>query len=116
MTQGTSGEEDNNVEDIEAFAPINTPGVLPPEIALNRESPKVSPPSVIDRVRELSRGLLALILFMIYGGLMGYILYLVDKDKIPEEERKELLTLLATSQSALMGSALGFYFGGKRES
>lgn len=115
MTQGTPGEEgNNNAEDIETFAPDNAPEVSPPGIVLPGENPK-SGPSAIDRVRELTRGSLAFLLFAIYGGLMGYILFLVNNDKIPEAERKELLTLLVTSQSALMGSALGFYFGGKRE-
>lgn len=124
MTQGpgeeqatTGSEEDNNgIEDIENFAPSNVPPASSPDIALSREKPREYKPSGIDKLRESTRGGLAFLLFLIYGILMGYILFLVHKEKIAEGERKELLTLLVTSQSALMGSALGFYFGGKRES
>ncbi len=61
--------------------------------------------------QESTRSILAYILFSIYSITIFLVLsILIFTDKIKPESRKEIIILILTSQSTIIGSALGFYF------
>ena len=66
----------------------------------------------IAESQESTRSNLAITVIIIYGLtlLLSFIIigYGLDKD-----QRKEVLTLILTSQSTIIGGAVGFYFGNR---
>lgn len=61
--------------------------------------------------QESTRSRLAYSLFITYGVTILLVLsILLFTDKIDSESRKEIIVLILTSQSTIIGSALGFYF------
>ena len=61
--------------------------------------------------QESTRSWLAYSLFITYGVTILLVLsILLFTDKIDSESRKEIIVLILTSQSTIIGSALGFYF------
>lgn len=64
----------------------------------------------IAESQESTRGRLAVAIVSIYGATI-FFCFIVIGFGIAEEERKEILTLIITSQATLIGSAIGFYFG-----
>jgi hypothetical protein len=68
-----------------------------------------------DRFREETRGSLAgRLVWMLAGTIFGAFLLLVLRWASPSDV-KDLLTVILPPLIALTGSALGFYFGGKRD-
>ena len=123
-TSSKSGEAKDSIESdvpsIEDFNKDNQDTYLKPESApsdeeishKNQTSSKGIYKNQIEEkihIRE-TRRLLAIILLSTYFVTLVGIFCLVGFS-IPREERKEVLTLIVTSQVSLMGSALGFYFG-----
>ena len=64
----------------------------------------------IAESQESTRGKLAIAVISIYGTTI-LLCFATIGFGIAEGERKELLTLIITSQATLIGSAIGFYFG-----
>lgn len=64
----------------------------------------------IAESQESTRGKLAIAIVSIYGATM-LLCFVIICFRITEGERKEILTLIITSQATLIGSAIGFYFG-----
>jgi len=62
-------------------------------------------------VREQTRTLIAVALAIGYAVLIAGILVYVLCPKASEADSKDLITLLITSYTTLLGSALGYYFG-----
>lgn len=64
-------------------------------------------------LREYTRGKLAICLLLSHVSMIGGIFVLIGVGQASKEGNRELLTLVVTTQGAVLGSALGFYFGGK---
>jgi hypothetical protein len=64
----------------------------------------------IAESQESTRGRLAMTIVSIYGSTILFC-FIVIGFGMAEGERKEILTLIITSQATLIGSAIGFYFG-----
>lgn len=88
-----------------------------------KPSPKLSPDLVpLPHKQEETRSKLAAKLVNLSIGtvigvfaLIAYDKYLVANDKKTDSQAsKELITLIWTSQVALVGTALGFYFGNQK--
>ena len=62
-------------------------------------------------VREQTRILIAVVLAVAYVVLIAGILIYVLFGKASESDSKDLITLLITTYTTLLGSALGFYLG-----
>ena len=61
--------------------------------------------------REQTRTLIAVVLAIGYVVLIAGILIYVLFGKASESDSKDLMTLLITTYTTLLGSALGYYFG-----
>ena len=66
--------------------------------------------SRIAESQESTRGKLAIAIIGIYGSTI-LLCFAVIGFGLAKTERKEILTLIITSQATLIGSAIGFYFG-----
>lgn len=100
-------EVSNNIEDIDKLATIPPQKVKPyQENFIEEKSSKVR----IAESQESTRGKLAVAIVSIYGATILFCFAVIGFGII-EEERKEILTLIITSQATLIGSAIGFYFG-----
>jgi hypothetical protein len=101
-----SGASTQNSVDIEKLAPTET-------IAAKE---RINSDITIEEgkrlnLKETTRSWLGIGLLAIYGITIGFTLGITNSDKIKDEERKEILILIITSQATLVGTALGFYFG-----
>lgn len=90
------------------------------ELPLPIKQPMDTPQEDVLRDREKTRSRLAQVLLMSYVATiaMTVTLILVDRiafyvyDKTPaDHQAKDLLTVIWTAQTTLVGTALGFYFG-----
>ncbi|MEM9272748.1 MAG: hypothetical protein AAGA80_07265 [Cyanobacteria bacterium P01_F01_bin.143] len=59
---------------------------------------------------EANKGKLAIAIIGIYGATILFCFAVIGFG-LAKNERKEILTLIITSQATLIGSAIGFYFG-----
>jgi membrane protein YqaA with SNARE-associated domain len=94
-------EPDLLPEDVDALAP--TPGET-----IQRPTPEVA---TLEHRQEGIRQRLALALLIVYGITLVGIGLAIWAGQVQPGETKELLVLVLTSQSTLLGSALGYYFG-----
>ncbi|MFM2312008.1 MAG: hypothetical protein RLZZ04_1284 [Cyanobacteriota bacterium] len=101
--EGISSE----IEDIDQLATIPPQKVKPYQENFIEE--KLSKTRIAES-QESTRGRLAIAIVSIYGSTILFC-FLVIGFGIAEGERKEILTLIITSQATLIGSAIGFYFG-----
>jgi hypothetical protein len=96
------------------------------EVVNKGEIEKGKPPypaKTIDEQREDTRRRLAELLVYSYIGTIVLTLLLVAGDRFAfywygkspptNDQSKDLITLIWTTQTTLVGTALGFYFGGK---
>jgi hypothetical protein len=97
----------NDIEDIDQLATVPPQKVKPyQEDFIEEKSSKTR----IAESQESTRGRLAISIVSIYG-LTILLCFVIIGFGIAEGERKEILTLIITSQATLIGSAIGFYFG-----
>ena len=100
-------EVSNSIEDIDKLATRPPQKVKPyQENFIEEKSYKAR----IAESQESTRGRLAIIIVSIYGATILFCFAVISLS-IAKEERKEILTLIITSQATLIGSAIGFYFG-----
>ncbi|HHP7232335.1 MAG TPA: hypothetical protein ACFCUY_15920 [Xenococcaceae cyanobacterium] len=99
--------EINDLEDIDLLATK-----APLEVKSYQENfiEEKSDQARIAESQKSTRGIFAIILISIYGATILLCLVLISWG-MAGEDRKEILTLVITSQSTLIGSAIGFYFG-----
>ena len=110
MTSEEVSEESritNDLEDIDKLATRPPQKVKPYQDNFIQEK---SYKARIAESQESTRGKLAVAIVSIYGATI-LLCFTVIGFGIAEGERKEILTLLITSQATLIGSAIGFYFG-----
>lgn len=101
------GEATNDIEDIDKLATRQPQKIKPyQENFIEEKSSKAK----IAESQESTRGKLAVAIVSIYGATMLFCFAVIGFG-IAEGERKEVLTLIITSQATLIGSAIGFYFG-----
>jgi hypothetical protein len=97
----------NDIEDIDKLATRPPQQVKPyQENFIEEKSSK----SKIAESQESTRGKLAIAIVSIYGTTILFCFAAIGFG-IAEGERKEIITLIITSQATLIGSAIGFYFG-----
>jgi hypothetical protein len=89
---------------IEALAPITNKPTISGSGSI--EEVKAS----IQRSQESTRSFLAIAIFGAYAGIILWLLTLMTWGGFPDADRKEFIILILTSQSTLIGAALGFYF------
>jgi len=100
-------EASNEIEDIDRLATTTPQNIKPyQENFIEEKSSKAK----IAESQESTRGKLAVAIISIYGATILFC-FLVIGFGLAEGERKEVLTLIITSQATLIGSAIGFYFG-----
>ncbi len=100
-------EVSNDIEDIDKLATRPPQKVKPyQENFIEEKSSKTR----IAESQESTRGKLAIVIISIYGSTI-LLCFAIIGFGIAEGERKEILTLIITSQATLIGSAIGFYFG-----
>jgi len=66
----------------------------------------------IAESQESTRSNLAIAVIGIYGSTL-LLSFLVISFELDKDQRKEVLTLILTSQSTIIGGAVGFYFGNR---
>lgn len=80
-------------------------------------SPKTSAPYDPSRHRELLRGAIALsLILLLWLVVLAPFKLLLGPDKLEFASVKELLGRLLSPVVGLVGSAIGFYFGGRSDS
>ena len=105
-TSRTLDSKEETAKDIEDFAP--SPSEKRP---MERRSEGRIIESRIRESQESTRSTLAIVLFTAYTVTTVCVLLIASFAQINQEDRKEIVLLIITSQVTLMGSALGFYFG-----
>lgn len=100
-------EVPNDIEDIDKLATRPPQKVKPYQE--NFIEQKLSKAKIAES-QESTRGKLAITIISIYGSTILFCFAVIGFG-IAEGERKEILTLIITSQATLIGSAIGFYFG-----
>lgn len=96
--------DDNQSLNIEALAPTNNRQTLSGSGSI--EEVKAG----IQRSQESTRSFLGIAIFAAYAGIILWLLTLMTWGGFPDADRKEFIILILTSQSTLIGTALGFYF------
>lgn len=100
-------EVSSEIEDIDQLATVLPQKVKPyQENFIEEKSSKTR----IAESQESTRGRLAIAIVSIYASTI-LLCFVVIGFGMAEGERKEILTLIITSQATLIGSAIGFYFG-----
>ncbi|MGK7958487.1 MAG: hypothetical protein AB4063_25000 [Crocosphaera sp.] len=105
-TSRTLDSNDKAAKDIEDCAPSEKP-----PIERRSEGRLEEIKSRIRESQESTRSNLAIALFTAYTVTTVCVLLIASLTQINQEDRKEIVLLIITSQVTLMGSALGFYFG-----
>ncbi len=100
-------EVSSEIEDIDRLATRPPQKVKPYQENFIEE--KLSKARIAES-QESTRGRLAMTIVSIYGSTI-LLCFVVIGFGMVEGERKEILTLIITSQATLIGSAIGFYFG-----
>jgi hypothetical protein len=83
------------------------------EVDVDLPTRPVEKPWDPEPARERLRGALAAILLVLLAAVIGLAWLALWADIATEPEIKDLLSVMLTPVVALVGSALGFYFGGK---
>ncbi|MEO1671247.1 MAG: hypothetical protein AAFR77_10760 [Cyanobacteria bacterium J06631_2] len=99
-----------NLNDIEDIDQLATPTPQPKKPYQDNFIKETLSKAKIAESQESTRGKLAVTIVGIYGATI-FSCFMVIGFGIAEGERKEILTLIITSQATLIGSAIGFYFG-----
>ncbi|NJL51660.1 MAG: hypothetical protein HC930_04575 [Hydrococcus sp. SU_1_0] len=100
-------EVPSEIEDIDQLATRPPQKVKPYQENFIEE--KLSKARIAES-QESTRGRLAMTIVSIYGSTILFC-FIVIGFGMAKGERKEILTLIITSQATLIGSAIGFYFG-----
>lgn len=96
-----------DIEDIDQLATRPPQKVKPyQENFIEEKSSKAR----IAESQESTRGRLEIAIVSIYASTI-LLCFVIIGFSMAEGERKEILTLIITSQATLIGSAIGFYFG-----
>ena len=105
--ENTIEEASSDIEDIDKLATTPLQNIKPyQENFIEEKSSKAK----IAESQEFTRGKLAVAIVSIYGATILFCFAVIGFG-IAKGERKEVLTLIITSQATLIGSAIGFYFG-----
>jgi len=97
----------NDIEDIDKLATTPLQKIKPyQENFIEEKSSKAK----IAESQESTRGKLAVAIISIYGATILFCFTVIGFG-MAKGDRKEVLTLIITSQATLIGSAIGFYFG-----
>ncbi len=96
--------ENEEVRDIESAAPKEL------EIGSIREK---KADLEIRKSQESTRNRIANWLLGTYTATIVGVFVIISFTEVSQEDRKEVILLIITSQATLVGSALGFYFGQK---
>ena len=99
--------------------PVARPVATPPDLDLTTESvpPKTEAPETLPYnpgpQRERMRGALALVLLALFGLVIVFATSALWLQRIAIEDLKSFLEMIFTPLIALVGSVIGFYYGGK---
>ena len=106
-TKNETEEVSDSIEDIDQLATRQPPLIKTYQDNFIEEK---SSKAKIAESQESTRKYLAVAIISIYGATMVFCFAIIGFG-VAEEDRKEILTLIITSQATLIGSAIGFYFG-----
>ena len=98
-------------EDLDKLATKPPPKVKPYKENFIEEKPYKAKIAESEKSSKDRSAVITIIIVSIYGATIIFCLVIIGFFGLATAEKKELITLVITSQAILIGSAIGFYFG-----